>query len=147
MRRLIAAAGTILVAGSAAAVLSTASASAATTGMPVLIGSFHLTKTDSDGVTTSADLDCFRGVNVYGDTYIGGNGTVTDPVEACQELDAVDGDFSKLDVHPTWMISMLYAPITASATGWWTGVNPDDWSQTYINGSDLAKHTGDVFAF
>src|SRR6266568_2430861 len=93
MRRIAAATGTLLLAGTAAAILSAGTASAATAGTPILLGSFHLTKTDSSGAVVTADLNCVKGRNVYGQTYITGNGTVTDPTEACQELADVDGDF------------------------------------------------------
>ena len=151
MRRIVAAAGTFLLAGTAAAILSAGTASAATTtatapGMPILLGSLHLTKTDSAGVTTTADLNCVQGRDVYGQTYVSGNGTVTDPIAACRELADVDGDPSALDVHPTWLTSALYAPVSVTATGFWNG-SAVDWSDTYGNGSVLAKFTGDVFGF
>ena len=147
MRRIVAATGTFLLAGTAAAILSAGTASAATTpAMPILLGSLQLTKTDSAGVTTTADLTCVRGRDVHGQTYTAGTGTVTDPTAACLELADVDGDLDALDVHPTWLTSALYAPVSVTATGSWNGAAVD-WSASYGNGSVLAKFTGDVFGF
>src|SRR5260370_30037227 len=104
MRRPVAAVGTTLIAGTAAAILGASAAQAAEAtpvSTPILLGTLHLTKTDNRGTTTEADLTCFKGINVYHQVYVGGNGTVTDPVTACQELDAVNGDLSRMDAHPT----------------------------------------------
>jgi len=109
------------------------------------LGSLHLTKADSIG-TATADLNCVKGRNVYGKTYISGNGTVADPVAACQELYAVNGDITQLDVHPTWFTTHVIAPVTVTATGHW-GATSIAFSNTYSNGSVLQKYTGDVFAF
>ncbi|AUG75460.1 Protease inhibitor protein [Kitasatospora sp. MMS16-BH015] len=147
MRKITITAGTF-VAGAAALLLSTgvAQASAERVSTPVLLGSLQLAKTGADGTTTTASLNCVRGIDVYGQTYLDGNGTVTDPTAACQELAAVNGDFTQLNVHPSWLPTAQVAPVTASATGHWgnTAVN---WSQDFTNPSALAKKTGDVFVF
>lgn len=79
-------------------------------------------------------------------TYITGNGTVTNPVAACQELYAVNGDVARLNVHPTWLTSHLMAPIATTATGHW-GATSINFSESFSNGSVLEKYTGDVFTF
>ncbi|GIG55665.1 hypothetical protein Lfu02_00370 [Longispora fulva] len=146
MRRLVATAGTLLMAGAVAATLGAGTAQAATTSTPVLLGSLHLTKTDNAGTTTQADLTCVRGINVQGQIYVSGSGTVTNPVAACQELNTVNGDLTKLIVHPTWFPTNVVAPVSVTATGNW-GATTVDFSRTYTNGSVLAKYTGDVFQF
>ncbi|MFI9162996.1 SSI family serine proteinase inhibitor [Kitasatospora aureofaciens] len=145
MRRITMTVAGLLATGAASAILMAGTAQAATTDT-VLLGSVHLTKTDSTGTTTSADLSCSAVQGGSGLTSVTGTGTVTTPDAACRELVGVNGDFSKLLVHPTWMVMALQAPVTATAHGSWgaTGVN---WSHTYVNGSELAKYTGDVFGF
>ncbi|MER5635635.1 SSI family serine proteinase inhibitor [Kitasatospora sp. NPDC002227] len=147
MRQTMTTAGTVL-AAAAALILSGGVAQASTerVSMPVLLGSLQLAKTDANGVTTSASLNCVRGIDVNGQTYINGNGTVTDPTAACQELAAVNGDFTLLNVHPTWLPTAQVAPVTATATGNW-GSTSVNYSETFNNTSALTKKTGDVFIF
>ncbi|MFE9429242.1 SSI family serine proteinase inhibitor [Kitasatospora sp. NPDC006697] len=149
MRKSIVAASTTIAAALATLTLATGAAQAAPARVttPVLLGSLQLAKTDdTTGVTTTASLNCVRGINVYGQVYVSGNGTVTNADAACQELNAVGGDFTKLAVHPTWMPLAGDAPVSVTATGNWgnTAVN---YSQTFQNASYLAKTTGDVFQF
>ncbi|MBD0695301.1 hypothetical protein BG452_19805 [Streptomyces sp. CBMA123] len=135
----------LLATGAASMILMAGTAQAATTDTTQL-GSIHLTKTDQAGNTTSADLSCSATQDGSGLTTITGTGTVTDPNAACGELAHVNGDFSKLLVHPTWMVMALQAPITATAQGNW-GAGSVNWSHTYVNGSELTKFTGDVLGF
>jgi hypothetical protein len=149
MRRIVAAAGTFLLAGTTAAMLPAGTASAAATvapRSPILLGSLHLTATDAAGLSTAADLTCVAGRNVYGRSYIAGTGTVTDPTAACRELAAANGDFTAINVHPTWLASALSAPVSATASGMWRG-QAVSWHHVYANGGELTKYTGDVFAF
>jgi hypothetical protein len=148
MRTLAKAATSLLTAGTAAVIL-TAGTAHATSPAHSLMGTFHLTRTDATGAATVADLDCFVDQDGRDGTEaptVLGVGTVTDPDAACQELVAVDGDPSLLVVHPTWMVTALVAPVTASASGSW-GATDVSWSHTYVNGSELAKYAGDVFVF
>jgi hypothetical protein len=141
--------GTALIASTAAAVIGAGTAQAAEAtpvSTPILLGTLHLTKTDNSGTTTEADLTCFKGINVFHQVYVGGNGTVTDPVTACQELDAVNGDLSRMDAHPTWLTSALYAPVMAMASGTWRASDVT-FCHGYTNGGELTKFLGDVFAF
>ncbi|MFD8705310.1 SSI family serine proteinase inhibitor [Kitasatospora sp. NPDC059648] len=145
MRRITMKVAGLLATGAASAILMAGTAQAAATNT-TLLGSLHLTKTDSTGTTTSADLSCSAVRDGSGLTSITGTGTVTNPNAACTELVGVNGDFSKLLVHPTWMVMALQAPVTATAKGSWGGAGVN-WSHTYVNGSELAKYTGDVFGF
>ncbi len=148
MRKSIAVATTSIIAALAAVTLSAGPALASTTRVstPILLASLQLTKTGIDGKTVPASLNCVRGINVYGQTYVNGNGTVTDPTAACQELAAVGGDFTKLNVHPTWLVSALVAPVKVTATGRWASTSVN-YAQSFGNPTLLAKNTGDVFAF
>ncbi len=97
-------------------------------------------------MTTTASLNCARGINANGQVYVSGNGTVTDLTAACHGLDAVGGDFDKLAVHPTWMHLAGVAPVSDSATGNW-GNTTIDYPQTFQNSSYPVKTTGDGFQF
>ncbi|MFF2079285.1 SSI family serine proteinase inhibitor [Kitasatospora sp. NPDC058162] len=145
MRRIAIAVTGLLAAGAATAILTAGTAQALTSDATQL-GSVHLTKTDAAGNTTSADLSCSAAQDGSGLTVITGTGTVTDPTAACNELASVNGDFSKLLVHPTWLPTAQHAPVTAAAQGSW-GATAVNWSHTYTNGSTLTKYTGDVFGF
>jgi hypothetical protein len=145
MHTLAKAAISLLTAGTVAVNL-TAGTAHATSQAQTLLGTIHLTRTDATGAATTADLDCFADLDGTEAPTVLGVGTVTAPDAACQELAAVDGDPGRLLVHPTWMITALVAPVTASAEGSW-GATDVSWSHTYVNSSELAKDAGDVFVF
>ncbi len=66
-------------------------------------------------------------------------------VEACDALTAADGGFE----HPaaqTRYCSMIYAPVTATASGTWHG-RTVYWSRQYPNACVLEQRTGAVFRF
>ncbi|MFJ8472319.1 SSI family serine proteinase inhibitor [Kitasatospora sp. NPDC094011] len=145
MRRNAIAVTGLLAAGAASIIFAAGSAQALTTDTTQL-GSVHLTKTDASGVTTSADLSCSATVDGSGVTTVTGTGTATNPNAACTELNAVNGDFSKLLVHPTWLPLAQPAPVSVTAQGTW-GATAVNWSNTFNNPSTLGKYTGDVFGF
>jgi hypothetical protein len=145
MRTIAKAATSLLTAGTAAVIL-TAGTAHATSPAHTPLGTFHLTRTDATGAATTADLACFADQDGTDAPAVLGVGTVTDPDAACRELATVDGDPGQLLVHPTWMITALVAPVTATATGTW-GATDVNWSHTYVNSSELAKYPGDVFTF
>lgn len=64
---------------------------------------------------------------------------------ACSELDAASGGFDHIATTRR-MCPMIFAPVTATATGTWQG-HPVNWSRQYANSCVLAQHTGDVFSF
>ncbi|MEU7417718.1 SSI family serine proteinase inhibitor [Streptomyces antibioticus] len=65
--------------------------------------------------------------------------------EACGQLAAADGDPARLAPRPGAICAMLYAPVTARASGRWGG-QPVEFSQTYGNDCELEALTGAVFA-
>ncbi|MFD7882048.1 SSI family serine proteinase inhibitor [Streptomyces bauhiniae] len=64
--------------------------------------------------------------------------------EACAELLAADGDFSRLGDKDT-LCPLIYAPVRASAHGRWHG-KQIDFERTYGNACQLGAETGSVFA-
>ncbi len=68
-----------------------------------------------------------------------------DAREACDELTAANGGFTRL-AATRGMCPMLFAPVTASASGTWRGT-PVSWSREYANGCMLTRNTGAVFRF
>ncbi|MEU6818780.1 SSI family serine proteinase inhibitor [Streptomyces sp. NPDC046860] len=64
--------------------------------------------------------------------------------QACAELDAAEGDFSRL-ADPAAICPLIYAPVTARAHGRWNG-HPADFERTYGNACELRAATGAVFA-
>ncbi|MCW7942528.1 serine protease [Streptomyces hygroscopicus] len=66
-------------------------------------------------------------------------------VQACAELDAVRGDIGRIPPSKNTFCPMIYAPVTVSARGQWSG-RLVDYSHTFSNTCDLAARTGSVFA-
>ncbi|MFJ3659165.1 SSI family serine proteinase inhibitor [Streptomyces sp. NPDC090119] len=64
--------------------------------------------------------------------------------EACAELAAADGDFSRLS-DPDTLCPLIYAPVRAHAQGRWNG-RPIEFERTFGNACQLRAETGDVFA-
>jgi len=106
------------------------------------LGEFRLTRTEVTGEVHSAFLQCAidwaHGVRGYGN--------LKNPTAACQELAAVGGDINALNVHPTWMVPEIYAPVRAEAFGRWRERDVT-FSQEFPNGGHLTRKTGDVFDF
>ena len=65
--------------------------------------------------------------------------------EACAQLTAADGDIGSLPAAADVYCTMLYAPVTAQASGEWNG-RPVEYRQTFSNGCVMAARTGAVFA-
>ena len=147
-RRLGAAAGCVLLSG-ATLTAGTATAQAANPGRfsPQMLGGFHLTRVDTTAGTTAATvLLCMSGSLGDEPVSIRGVGGLKNPTAACQELAAVEGDFTRLAVHPTWLPPTLPAPVDVEAHGTWNGVQID-YSHEFTNGGWLVRQTGDVFVF
>lgn len=90
----------------------------------------------------SADGAAPRGVTLDCDPAGGAHPHAQD---ACDALDQADGGFERL--APTRQLCpMIYAPVTATATGVWRGV-PVHWSQQFSNACILDQRTGAVFRF
>lgn len=64
--------------------------------------------------------------------------------EACSQLEAAGGNLDSLNVEPEAFCTMIYAPVTATATGTWRGA-PVEWQKTYANECQLTSETGRVF--
>ncbi|MGI5458961.1 SSI family serine proteinase inhibitor [Streptomyces sp. CA-249302] len=64
--------------------------------------------------------------------------------EACAQLAAVDGDIDALPPRDGFC-PMIYAPVTATARGEWSG-RKVDYTRTYSNSCVMAARTGSVFA-
>ncbi|MET7614061.1 SSI family serine proteinase inhibitor [Streptomyces seoulensis] len=64
--------------------------------------------------------------------------------EACAELTAANGDFSRLGDKDT-LCTLVYAPVRARARGSWHG-KPVSYDRTFGNACELRAETGDVFA-
>ncbi|MFJ4006320.1 SSI family serine proteinase inhibitor [Streptomyces sp. NPDC090023] len=65
-------------------------------------------------------------------------------IEACAELAATDGDFSRLG-DPDTLCPLIYAPVRAHAHGRWNG-RPIEFERTFGNACQLRAESGDVFA-
>ncbi|MFI9275428.1 SSI family serine proteinase inhibitor [Kitasatospora sp. NPDC052896] len=101
-------------------------------------GVYHLnlTVTDQSGRTTArAELDCHP---------VGGSHPMA--AEACQALDRVDGDPSRLTPQAGVDCYQLYRPVTGSATGEWNGW-PVRWQMESGNDCKLRVATYPVFSF
>lgn len=64
--------------------------------------------------------------------------------EACAELAAADGDIGRIPPKDVFC-PMVYAPVTARASGRWNG-RPVDFQETYANTCAMNARTGAVFA-
>ncbi|GAA2062458.1 hypothetical protein GCM10009839_87030 [Catenulispora yoronensis] len=149
MRRLAAAACPVLLSG---AVLASGAAGArASVPAPGsvsfhVLGGFHLKRVETkDGKTSTALLLCSSNTFGNGAATIHGVGNMKDPTAACEQLNAVNGDLTKLNVHPAWMAPALVAQVHVEAHGTWKGVKIE-YAHDFHNGGALAKQTGDVFA-
>ncbi|MFF3491679.1 subtilase-type protease inhibitor [Streptomyces sp. NPDC002795] len=65
--------------------------------------------------------------------------------EACEALDAADGDLDALLVEQR-ICTQEYAPVTVLATGTYRG-EPVDWRKTFGNACAMDASTGHVFRF
>ncbi|GKQ37395.1 hypothetical protein ALMP_39330 [Streptomyces sp. A012304] len=65
--------------------------------------------------------------------------------DACAELAAVDGDIRAIPPKKDAICSMVYAPVTAHATGRWNG-RPVAYTQDFSNTCVMSAKTGAVFA-
>lgn len=67
-------------------------------------------------------------------------------VEACAELEKVDGDISRLQgLQPkNTFCPMIYAPVTAHARGTWGGRSVE-YRETFSNSCALTARTGSLF--
>lgn len=72
-------------------------------------------------------------------------GTHPHAADACSELAAAQGDFSKLHKKQQ-LCPMIYAPVTATATGLFAGKHVN-FRQEFPNRCVLTRNTGQVFAF
>ncbi|WP_018547150.1 SSI family serine proteinase inhibitor [Streptomyces sp. LaPpAH-108] len=64
--------------------------------------------------------------------------------EACAQLAAADGDIDRIPPKEVFC-TMLYAPVTAHASGVWHG-HRVEYTRTFSNGCVLSARTGSVFA-
>ncbi|MFG3512292.1 SSI family serine proteinase inhibitor [Streptomyces bobili] len=64
--------------------------------------------------------------------------------EACADLTAADGDIGAV-AHEDAVCSLLYAPVTAHASGRWNG-RPVEYTETFSNTCVMLARTGAVFA-
>ncbi|MER6080983.1 SSI family serine proteinase inhibitor [Streptomyces sp. NPDC001833] len=65
--------------------------------------------------------------------------------ETCAELAATGGDIGRLTPAKDAMCPMVYAPVTAQASGQWNG-RPIEYRETFPNSCQMAARTGPVFA-
>lgn len=141
----------VSVASMAAAAPASASATTDPTphravGRTAVVGTLLLQRTNSAGAATRAVLICETVEGAAGPATAAGYGNVTDAGAACRELLAVDGDFTKLLVHPTWMVPALEAPVTVAVSGTWNS-RQATYQRTFRNTGELGRNLGDVFAF
>ncbi|MGW0843722.1 SSI family serine proteinase inhibitor [Streptomyces sp. NPDC002787] len=64
--------------------------------------------------------------------------------EACAELHGADGDITRIP-HKDAICTQIYAPVRATAQGWWNG-RTVTYEQTFVNGCVMTARTGAVFA-
>lgn len=64
--------------------------------------------------------------------------------DACAELDAADGRIENIPAREVYC-PMVYAPVTARASGTWRGQRVD-YTETFPNSCTLTARTGAVFA-
>lgn len=65
--------------------------------------------------------------------------------KACEDLGAADGDITRIPARTDAICPMIYAPVTASASGEWNG-RPSEYTHTFSNSCVMAAETGAVFA-
>ena len=112
-----------------------------------LVGLMVLKRVDASSHRQhTGELLCSVSTAHDGPTTIKGYGDLKDPTTACVELTAVNGEFDRLRVHPTWLSPAIVAPVKVEARGTWKGTKVA-WSHEYSNSGQLAKTTGDVFEF
>ncbi len=90
----------------------------------------------------SADGTMSRGVTLDCDPA---NGPHPNARDACAELDAAGGGFERL-TPAGHLCPMIYAPVTATATGSWHGQQVY-WTRSFPNACFLDQSTGAVFRF
>lgn len=148
MRRLAAITATAFL-STAAIGINMPCAGAATTHTSTIriLGALHLRRVDTTtGQNQVTLLLCTATTTDDNPPVIHGLGALKNPSAACAELEAVQGDFDKLAVHPAWMAPALEAPVQVRACGVWEGAKVD-WSHRYSNSGWLTKTTGEVFVF
>ncbi|WP_242902110.1 SSI family serine proteinase inhibitor [Actinomadura terrae] len=67
--------------------------------------------------------------------------------EACDELDLAFGDVARVPPRHDEFCFQVRQPVTASATGWWRGVQIQPYSEIITNDSCARIAHGHVFAF
>lgn len=72
-------------------------------------------------------------------------GSHPDPMSACAEIAASNGDLGQLQQEPT-ACTMEFRPVVASARGSWAG-QPVWFTREFSNPCTMAAATGSVFAF
>ncbi|MER5431456.1 SSI family serine proteinase inhibitor [Streptomyces sp. NPDC002588] len=65
--------------------------------------------------------------------------------EACAQLADVGGDPRALPAAGNTVCALVYAPVTARASGRWNG-RPIEYAETFGNACELGARTGAVFA-
>ncbi|WP_416978278.1 SSI family serine proteinase inhibitor [Streptomyces sp. T028] len=65
--------------------------------------------------------------------------------EACDQLTAVNGDLHALPAARDTVCTLVYAPVTAHASGQWNG-RPVAYTETFSNACEMQARTGAVFA-
>ncbi|MFE2276866.1 SSI family serine proteinase inhibitor [Streptomyces sp. NPDC059454] len=65
--------------------------------------------------------------------------------DACAELAAADGRIADIPPREGVVCPMIYAPVTAHASGTWRGRSVD-YTQTFPNACTMSARTGSVFA-
>ncbi|WP_329044344.1 subtilase-type protease inhibitor [Amycolatopsis sp. NBC_01488] len=65
--------------------------------------------------------------------------------KACEVLDGVNGDFSRITARHQ-MCTLIYAPVDVTAVGTWHG-KPVSFRATYPNHCEADRDSNDVFAF
>ena len=65
--------------------------------------------------------------------------------QACEELRAAEGDVARIPAKPDVLCPMIYAPVTVSARGEWSGRRVD-YTHTFANSCVMGAETGAVFA-
>ncbi|SHF43603.1 subtilase-type protease inhibitor [Streptoalloteichus hindustanus] len=73
-------------------------------------------------------------------------GSHPDPEQACTQLAQVNGDFRDLNTRQDQACTLIYAPVTVTAHGFWRG-RPVSYQETFPNECVLNVMTGSVFRF